>query len=186
MTAAKKLPNGPLGSPVHEQVNPFSLTHPLFKTAYGPRHRVVQDPGGPSMTKQSFKDECDVNVIMRRYEMTGLLPESRQDAQYGDVTGLDYQEAMLLVADARSKFESLPARVRARFDNDPGAFLAYMEDPDPAELKELGLLNPEAIARLDQEAAEASKGSPGEPPVPAAAPAAPAAAAAAAPTPPKQ
>lgn len=156
---AKKLP--PVSFAEQAEVDKYSLAHPHFVTAYGPKRKVVQDPGGASMTKQSFKDECDVNVIMRRYEQGGVLPELREELVYGDATGGDYHEAMNLVAEARSRFEALPARAREFFKNDPGAFLAYMEDkPELEELGELGLLSREAVERL--RASKVVAGSPGE------------------------
>lgn len=128
-------------------------SNPRFRTAYGPRLRVPFATSGESRTKQSFKDECDINVIMRRYQQTGVLDHlAAGGPRYLDVTGLEYQSAMELVAAARTQFEELPSAVRAHFDNDPAAFLEYMEDPDPAELAELGLLTPEAVQRRKAEA----------------------------------
>ena len=114
---------------------------PLVRHAFTPRHRVAVFFSTPGRTKQSFKDECDVNVIMRRYERTGVLPTDGTEPQYGDATGADFQAAQLLVAEARSRFFALPARVRDRFENDPGTFLAFMEDDrNHAEAREMGLL----------------------------------------------
>ena len=42
-------------------------------TFYRPHDRVTQPVGGPSRTKQAFKEECDVNNILRKYEKTGLI-----------------------------------------------------------------------------------------------------------------
>lgn len=41
----------------------------------------------PSMTQQHFKDECDMDKILRKYETTGFLVdplEPRRQAQFGD------------------------------------------------------------------------------------------------------
>lgn len=144
----------------------FPLHHPRFRTAYGPRLRVALEPEGESMTKQSFKDECDVNVIMRRYEQYGLpVLQPDQEPQYGDATGVEFDQAMRLVAEARSRFEGLSARARLHFNNDPGQFLTFMENPDPKVLKDLGMLTPEAVARM--EAPPAADASPQKIPPPA-------------------
>ena len=37
-----------------------------------------------SMTQQSFKDECDINVILRRFAVTGELPDNIRVPQYQD------------------------------------------------------------------------------------------------------
>lgn len=114
----------------------------VFFTAYNrPKVKGVDCSTEPSMTKQSFKDECDINNIMARFERSGLLDFVNQnEARYGDATSLDYQDAMLVVANANSMFEEMPAKQRAFFKNDPAAFLAFMEDPANLEKSyELGL-----------------------------------------------
>lgn len=97
---------------------------------------------GESATKQAFKDECDINVIMQRYQENGILPELvRGTPQYVDFAdALTFQEAMNVVADSRSRFEALPSSIRDRFANDPAQFLAFVEDPkNGEELIDMGL-----------------------------------------------
>ena len=53
------------------------------------RERVVTLADGPSKTKQSHAESCDVNAIIRQYDRTGQLPAARVDAMYGDVTALN-------------------------------------------------------------------------------------------------
>lgn len=111
-------------------------------TAYGPKIRKQLQFNGPGRTKQSFKDECDINRIMARYQVTGVLPEQLMPGspQYVDVTGIDYLEGMQKIAAAQSLFNGLPAAVRLKFENDPGKFLDFAQDPDhQEELIELGL-----------------------------------------------
>lgn len=114
------------------------------------RRRVaIVDAGGPTMTKQSFKDECDINNILSQYRRTGVLTHIRANASAGVYTDLpsevDYQAALHTVMAAADAFDSLPAKVRARFNNDPEQFLAAFRDPDlEDELLKLGLLKPKA------------------------------------------
>lgn len=109
------------------------------------RHTIVfdsNDPYSKSRTHQSFKSECDVNNIMAKYRRTGVLTHlSSKTPQYGDFTNVsDYQSALLAVQDATDSFMSLPAQLRAKFDNDPAAFLAFAEKPENANfLVDLGL-----------------------------------------------
>lgn len=115
---------------------------------FGPRAaiRVITPIVGESKTKQSFKDECDINVIMRRYEATGILPgmERAVGARYIDCTGADFQEAQLIVAAGKSAFAELPARIRARFANDPAKLMEFLADKrNLEEARELGLVKPE-------------------------------------------
>lgn len=83
------------------------------------------------MTKQSFKDECDINVILRDYSRSGVvrhLNEAR--ARYADVTQvMDYDVALQVVMDAEAMFMALPAKTRKVFDNSPAKFLDAAHDP---------------------------------------------------------
>lgn len=139
-----------------------------FITAYGQKRKISTSTPGPSRTKQSFKNECDINVIMSRYQRTGTFDfVNRLPPQYADVTGHDYQQAMDLVANARSAFEDLPSRIRSRFENDPAQLLDFVhDDANHQEALELGLLKPGATPP----APPPSKGAPaasGEPVAPA-------------------
>lgn len=97
---------------------------------------------GLGRTKQAHKDECDVNKIVRRFEKTGVLSHvAATQASYGDFSPIEYRDAVEMVMKAEQAFMDLPARVRARFGNDPGEFLAAAENPGMrAEFEALGLL----------------------------------------------
>lgn len=93
-------------------------------------------------TKQSFKAECDINNILKRYEKSGLLPDLiKTNPQYGDFSNVpDYQESLNIVHKAHEQFALLDSRVRKRFDNDPAKFLAFASDPHSGdEMVALGL-----------------------------------------------
>ncbi len=98
---------------------------------------------GETLAKQAFKAECDINTIMTRFEKTGLLEHVNQhQGDYGDYTNVpaDYQAALDQVMAAREMFGSVPSKIRARFENDPAKFLAFVEDPANAEeMYKLGL-----------------------------------------------
>lgn len=99
-------------------------------------------------TRQSEAEEADINRIMRRYEQTGELPVMKgKSPVYGDFANVeDYLSACLRVKAAEVAFLELPARVRARVNNDPGEFLAWALDPkNLKELQELGLAVPAAL-----------------------------------------
>jgi len=99
----------------------------------------------PSLTKQSEMDACDVNLILKRYERTGALPDMiKENPQWGDFSALpDFQEAQAIVIHATAQFEALDAHVRARFANDPAQFLAFATDKaNLEEMRKLGLAKP--------------------------------------------
>lgn len=106
-------------------------------TFYRPHDRVMQPVGGPSRTKQSFKEECDVNNILRKYEKTGLITHvAAYKGRYEELPDpIEYQDALHAIRDAEVAFSSLPSKVRRYFNNDPAAFLSATSE----ELIELGL-----------------------------------------------
>lgn len=89
----------------------------------------------PSRTVQSEAEACNINNIMRKYEKTGIVTHVRKtNGFYGDVSEVqDYHSAANFIAVAQESFMSLPASVRERFDNDPGKFIAFVDDPKNAE-----------------------------------------------------
>lgn len=96
------------------------------------------------ITEQSHKDECDINTILKRYEATGRIDHHSQYApMYGDFTQLglsNFQEVMNVITEAQEMFLSVPSAIRARFNNDPGAYLDFALDPaNRSEMANLGL-----------------------------------------------
>lgn len=98
----------------------------------------------PSMTKQEFKAECDINTIIKQFGQTGIvnhIRDARDQGQYADLPDeIDFQASLNLVRQAQESFASLPSKVRDRFGNDPAAFLEFMGNPDnQEEMISLGL-----------------------------------------------
>lgn len=130
---------------------PQSETTRTFYTAYGPKQKIAIAFDGPGRTKQQFKDECDINKIMSRFQMTNTIDWLNQNpAQYIDCTGFDYDEAMRTVAAANSLFQSMPSNLRSQFDNDPRKFVEFVENPqNRSRLEEMGLARPQASKQPD-------------------------------------
>jgi len=124
---------------------PIYANDSFQRHAYSGQYRVsIYFPENSPFTKQSFKDECDINRIMARYQATGILPETAEKLpQYIDCSGYDYQEMANFVADAKKTFMELPSGLRSRFNNDPGAFLSFASDErNRDELEALGFMKP--------------------------------------------
>lgn len=110
---------------------------------YGDRTSTPYESVGESRTKQSFRDECDINNLMDNWRATGNMAHTNQTPPvYGDFSDVtDYQTAVLQVQAATEGFASLSARLRARFHNSPEELLAFTSDPENLEAcVELGLL----------------------------------------------
>ena len=98
----------------------------VLMSAAVPHDRVPFENEGPSMTKQEFAEEADINVLMARYEKTGIPPWDplRPMPQYVDAGEIpSLQDAMQVMIEAEAAFMSLPAKVRKEFDNDPMQFV---------------------------------------------------------------
>jgi len=118
----------------------------------------------PSRTQQSFRDECDINNILRQFNVTGELPTGSVQPQYGDFSGItDYQSALNAVMAAQDSFLQLPAKVRAKFDNDPALFVEFASDEaNKDEMKALGLLREETAQAVVTSPSEADKAEPAQ------------------------
>lgn len=97
------------------------------------------------VTQQQFAEECDINTIVRRFGLTGELPETFAMPVSGDFTEVvDFQSAMNVVRAAEEAFMQIPAETRARFANDPARLYEFLNDSgNRDEARKLGLLRPE-------------------------------------------
>jgi hypothetical protein len=72
---------------------------PFLRTPYNYDVDKVSDETGlscpePTLAQQNFKDESDINYIVRQFGLTGELPGKPLSPQSGDFTGvLDYHSA---------------------------------------------------------------------------------------------
>lgn len=112
---------------------------------YRPHPRLITPVGEISMTKQSHKQECDINNILSQYKKTGLIHHiTSLQPTFTDLPDeIDYQHAQNTLLQAQEAFAALPSSVRDRFGNDPALFLGAFQDETQAEyLREMGLLKP--------------------------------------------
>lgn len=66
---------------------------------------------------------------------------------YCEVSPVDFQDALEVIAQGQEAFFNLPPQVRVRFSN-PVEFLTWLEDPSNYdEAEKLGLLDPEKVAK---------------------------------------
>jgi len=110
----------------------------------------------PSMAKQSMRDECDINNILKKYMKTGVIDfVNKRSPQYGDFPAYDLKEAMQVVQQANEMFADMPAALRDRFGNSPENFLEFIQDTkNRQEAEALGLIAPEKLsAKADNQQA---------------------------------
>lgn len=110
-------------------------------------HEAVDLYCDPSegMTRQEFKDECDINVLMASYERNGVMTHiNKLPPQYLDVSAVpDLASAIAMMDAAETAFMTLPASVRREFDQNAVKFVEYASDPANIErMREWGLAPP--------------------------------------------
>ena len=100
------------------------------------------DKDEENLVQQQFKDQCDINNIMAKFQKTGVVDHVKQyGSKYGEVNGQTFLEAMYLVTNAQTMFNDLPSKARTFFENDPAKFLDYVEGmPDDGQERENKLI----------------------------------------------
>ena len=123
--------------------------------------RVTKTFQRPSLAKQSFKKETEINNIMSRYEKDGIITHvNRFQGNYGQFIGFeDYHSSMNSILAAKDAFADLPASIRKRFSNDAGVFLEFVQNPkNQEELVEMGLAHPKPVDPSKDQAGDLPKG----------------------------
>ena len=135
---------------------------PFLRTPYNYDTIAASNESGlhcedATLAQQQFKDECDINNIMEKFGMTGLLPQAPLEATYGDFSGVyDYHTALNAIIASEEQFDALPAQLRSRFDNDPSKLIVFIEDEaNRPEAEKLGLINPKPVISTPVEITEA-------------------------------
>lgn len=119
-----------------------------------PRNGIVFDD--PSLTDQSFTDECDINNVILRFAGTGELPPRRNEAigEYLDVSEVgDLHQALNTARAGRELFNALPLHIREAIGNDPMRLLDAIEAH-------------QASSRINTEPDVTAPVTPGAPPAP--------------------
>ena len=83
-------------------------------------------------TKQSFKDDCDINKILAKYQVTGTISHLQKfEGFYADFADApqDMFEAREQLERGKKIFMDLPAEVRSEFGNDALKYFAFVNDP---------------------------------------------------------
>lgn len=151
-------------SPRAKTAKDIKMSKTVIRSAYdGSRVQVAVKNTKKSLTIQEQAKLCDIHHILARYVKTGVLDHvSKYEATYGDVTGADYQTMQNQIAAVNSMFMALPAKERAKFDNNPAEFLDYVASEEgKQDIKDGKIDNPDAAEaaseNVDPAAGEASK-----------------------------
>lgn len=120
----------------------------MFRTGFNYDRNAVSDESAlkcedESLAIQSAEEESNINTIVRRFGLTGELPNDINMPRSGDFTNIpDFHTAMNTVRAAQEEFLRVPAAIRARFANDPAQLMSFLEDgANYEEALRLGLVN---------------------------------------------
>ncbi len=125
-----------------EAIGKITKTGPAFVRPTRSRVRVTHPAGGDAITQQHMKDDCDVNIIVKRHAETGNISHlNPKKPLYMDCSNItDLQGALHLVEEAEDNFATLPSAVRKACANDPVAFINMLHTEDGTTvLAEAGL-----------------------------------------------
>lgn len=100
------------------------------------KHDGLVCPVEEDRTQQHFKDECDINYLLRHYnDIPAPAPIYADCTQYSNL-----QDCIDKVRAAQDDFSSVPSDIRARFANNPVDFFNFCNNPaNFDELVNLGL-----------------------------------------------
>lgn len=100
----------------------------MFLTQYSDFKRTCLTSKKPSLTDESFRDECDITLMIERYRKNKIPPKTVSVSYGYSPTPEDMQNAQLMLAEVKSSFEALPSDIRDEFKNDVSAYLDYISD----------------------------------------------------------
>lgn len=130
------------------------------------RKRVQLHFKNPSKTKQSFKQECDINHIINRFSKTGQIPLTNPlEKQYGFAPETDLKKSLDLIHELRHEFENLDPEIKSEFNNNSheyAAFLDAYEQSPESFLEKPETRDDTLLFKTPKESAEEVSGTPDE------------------------
>ena len=104
---------------------------------FNPTHKLQYDENGVACLVQvgkvdtyeyiqSWRDSCDIKVILERFQNGDVTALQRQTPLYGDFTQAPQTlaEHLQLLRDAEESFRNLPLDIRSQFNHNPAEFYA--------------------------------------------------------------
>lgn len=122
---------------------------PFIRTGFNYDMNLASDLTGlhcpeETLAQQSAKEDADINTLVKRFGITGQMPVLERIPLMDDFTDIgDFKTAMDRIIEAQDVFMTMPADVRARFQNDPQQFLEFTSDEkNRDEMQKMGMLKP--------------------------------------------
>lgn len=125
----------------------FACPGDPIKIEYGSRldrngNIVVEEKGKFNLSEyiNSFKDSCDLSVILNKYLNGDKDVLEQRKAIYMDLTGIptNYNDMVNLMNESKYEFDRLPIDIKKKFDNDPIKFICSIGSDEWKEKLNLG------------------------------------------------
>lgn len=98
----------------------------MFYRANGHVPVLVFDDG---RTKQSFKDQTDITMILKKAQKTGSIDHlTKWGGTYADFSDFDFDESSRRLARGSEVFADLPSEIRSEFNQSPREFFDFVND----------------------------------------------------------
>lgn len=103
----------------------------IFSAFDVPDHEAYDFSDDNCPVVQYFRDESEINNIVRLWSNGAVPPPSRIPPRYVDCTQIeDFQHALDVLCDAEEMLDSMTPAQRSRFQDDPVSFIEYFSDPE--------------------------------------------------------
>jgi len=113
-----------------------------FRTPFSPKKPAPFQEPGISKTQQHFAEETSMAGIISRVMKGQNVPTNPRQASFTDVNSDDFHTMHNKIADIQTQFNSLPAKLRSKFNNQPYQLLRWLENPANAKTAvKLGLVS---------------------------------------------
>lgn len=119
--------------PIKVQSEPGSAFAPTYKLKYltdkgpdGASELVIIGKVNVDEKIQSYRDSCDINILMQRFENGDATALNKTPSFYADLSDMPKNLAgyLQLMHDAQDAFYTLDPTIRAKFGNNPDQFFA--------------------------------------------------------------
>ena len=93
----------------------MSNVHGMIRSAFTFDSDVVSnetalDTGEDAFTQQCFKDECDINILLAKFAVTGQLPENVRVPSHDIVEAFDFHSSMNVFVLLRKRLTLCPRK----------------------------------------------------------------------------
>lgn len=113
------------------------ITRYNYKPTEGLKTDYEKDP---SKTYQECKDDCDINILYRKYLSKGFEPPNikQLEQRYADISNAKtFEELLNIKQDVNLLFDSLPSEIREGCNYDVDTFMEVIGQPhDDKEVKQ--------------------------------------------------